>query len=98
VPKTDANDPWESYNGDEEKLVNEPCCRWRANKRATKNRAYLKFLVPLQNLRAQRKVAHRALVIVVNDAAFPDRCLCPRLALSLVRDRRAWRLCELYAL
>jgi hypothetical protein len=64
---------------------------------------YFEFLVPLQNLRAQGDVVHRSLVIVVNDvAAFLVlalvRRLGPRLALSLDRGLRAWRLCQLYAL
>ena len=64
---------------------------------------HFEFLVPLQNLRAQCDVVHRPLVIVVNDiAAFPVLALVgrlgPRLALSLVRGLRAWRLCQLYAL
>ena len=64
---------------------------------------HFEFLVPLQDLRAQRKVVHRALVIVVNDAAFPvlgpvRNSLCPRLALTLIRSRRARRPSQLYAL
>jgi len=64
---------------------------------------HFEFLVPLQDLRAQRKVVHRALVIVVNDVAFPvlgpvRSGLCPRLALTLIRGRRARRPGQLYAL
>jgi hypothetical protein len=64
---------------------------------------HFEFLVPLQNLRAQREVVHRVLVIVVNDATFPvlgpvRSSFCPRLALALIRGWRARRLCQLYAL
>jgi hypothetical protein len=64
---------------------------------------HFECLVALQNLRAQREVMHRALVIVVNDVTFPvlaplSSSLCPRLALSLVRGWRARRLRQLYAL
>src|SRR6267142_240551 len=70
----------------------------------TTEHTHLEFLVPPQDLRAQREVVHRPFVIVVDDIPFPVPVLAlvgrfrPRLALSLGRGLRAWRLCQLYAL
>lgn len=64
---------------------------------------HFEFLVPPQDLRAQRDIMYRTFIIVVNDVAFLILALvsrlCHRLALSLVRGGlRAYRLCQLYAL
>jgi hypothetical protein len=70
----------------------------------TTGHTHLEFLVSPQDLRAQREVMHRALLIVVYDVRFAILilalvgCLCPRLSLSLSRRLRAWRLCQFYAL
>lgn len=68
-----------------------------AAQRTEKKYTYFELLVSLQNLSAQCKVMHRALVIVVNDITFPIlslvRGLCPSLALSFTRGWGAWRLC-----
>ena len=62
-----------------------------------RNDTHLEFLVSLQNLRAQREVMHRALVIVINDITFPIlalvRGLCASLTLSFTRGWGARRLC-----
>jgi hypothetical protein len=72
---------------------------------------HFEFLVPPQDLRAQRDIVNRTFVILVHDVvsfAIPVLPLvgrfCPRLALSFRRRRRrrrrlrAWCLSQLYAL
>ena len=98
------NDPWVSYNDGFSKTkesVNDKTQEGEG--RDDMVYTHFEFLVPLQNLRAQRGVVHRALMVVVNDAAFPvlgpvRSGLCPRLALTLIQSRRARRLGQLYAL
>lgn len=53
------------------------------------------FILP-QNLRAQQKIKHRAVVIIVNNAALRTLAFAFILALSFVcGEWRAQRLCQL---
>ena len=61
-------DPWVSYSDRESVL----CVQGSVI-------AYFELLVTPQDLRAQRKVVHRAVVIVVNGTAFPVLPLVGRL-------------------
>ena len=66
----------------------------------TTNTHFELFVTP-QNLRAQREVMHRALMVIVNEVTvFPILALVSRLCLALpfARRRRARRLCQFYAL
>jgi hypothetical protein len=82
-PRIDVNDPWVSY-----------AIYQMGSKRGKQvvkgpGHTHSEFLVPPQDLRAQRDIMHRTFVIVINDVAFLILALvsrlCHRLALTLVR-------------
>lgn len=64
VLRTDVKDPWVSY-----KVIVSP-----AHARRCDAITYFELLVPPQDLRAQREVMYRGVVIVVNDTAFGRLC------------------------
>jgi len=93
-PRIDVNDPWISYAIYQMVSKNEGNRPLRGlqgvdERRPMTGHTHFEFLVPPQDLRAQRDIMYRTFIIVVNDVAFLILALVSRLrhrlALSLVR-------------